>query len=471
MISELYHKIFLGFISIALICFLSAIVFESYVFFALPFVLIFGYILILDYKLIYLLLFMCIPFSIEYYSPAGIGLDIPTELLMLLLTGIGFVVFAQNIKNISIDYIKHPICYLIILHVCWIFISSITSTNQLISFKFFLAKIWYVVPFYFLSLHLLHKNKDIYKLLKLVSISLTIAILFVMIKHYKLGLSFITINKAVSPIFRNHVNYAALIAVFAPFVWVLYQKTKNKIYLALLILSVIAVYFSYTRAAYVTMLLLPIIYYAIKFRFLKLGIWVGIISIPFIAFFFTKGNNYLNYAPEFEKTIMNYEFDDLLSATYKMEDLSTMERVYRWVAGGRMISDKPLMGFGPSTFYTNYKGYVITDFQTYVSDNPEKSGIHNYYLMTIVEQGILGFLIFLSLVVITLLIGNRIYFQTNNKNDKQIIMGTILSLISMLAILLINDLLEADKIGPFFFLCLALLTHYDLKLKNQLKEK
>lgn len=468
MINDLYHKIFLGFISIALICIFSAIILESYVILLAPFVLLFGYILIMDYKLIYLLLFICIPFSIEYYAPNGIGIDLPTELLMLILTGIGFIKFAQNANKISIDYIKHPISYVIILHVCWIFISSITSTNQLISFKFFLAKIWYVVPFYYLSLHLLNKNKDIYKLLKLVSISLTLAILFVMVKHYKLGLSFITINKAVYPIFRNHVNYASLIAVFTPFVWVLYQKTKNKIYVALMILSVIAVYFSYTRAAYVTVLLLPVIYYAIKFRFLKLGVWIGVISIPFIVFFFTKTNNYLNYAPEFEKTIMNYEFDDLLSATYKMEDLSTMERVYRWVAGGRMISDRPIMGFGPSTFYTNYKGYVVTDFQTYVSDNPEKSGIHNYYLMTVVEQGIIGFIIFLALIVITLLIGNRIYFQTKDKNDRQIIMGSILSLITILAILLINDLLEVDKIGPFFFLCLAFLTHYDLKIKKQI---
>ena len=53
-------------------------------------------------------------------------------------------------------------------------------------------------------------------------------------------------------------------------------------------------------------------------------------------------NNYLRFNPQYEKTISHQRFDKLLTATYKMEDISTMERLYRWVAGVQMIQDKPL---------------------------------------------------------------------------------------------------------------------------------
>ena len=49
-----------------------------------------------------------------------------------------------------------------------------------------------------------------------------------------------------------------------------------------------------------------------------------------------------------------------------------------------------------SNFYPNYQARTVRSFTTYVSDNPERSGIHNYYLMTAVEQGIPGLLVYLD---------------------------------------------------------------------------
>jgi O-antigen ligase len=100
----------------------------------------------------------------------------------------------------------------------------------------------------------------------------------------------------------------------------------------------------------------------------------------------------MDFAPNFERTITHTEFDNLIEATYKLEDISSMERVYRWMAGIEMIKDRFWFGFGPGTFYSNYKAYSISRFQTYVSDNPDQSGIHNYFLMTWVEQGFIGFI-------------------------------------------------------------------------------
>jgi O-antigen ligase len=116
-------------------------------------------------------------------------------------------------------------------------------------------------------------------------------------------------------------------------------------------------------------------------------------------------NRYISYSPDYEKTITQKKFNDLLNATYKLEDISTIERFYRWVAGYYMVKERPLLGFGPASFYSEYHSYVDRHFTTYVSNNPEHSSIHNYYLMTAVEQGIPGLLILLVLMITVLLIG------------------------------------------------------------------
>ena len=68
-----------------------------------------------------------------------------------------------------------------------------------------------------------------------------------------------------------------------------------------------------------------------------------------------------------------------------------MERLYRWVAGTRMTADKSILGFGPGNFYDYYKPFTLgTQFTTYVSENRDRSTVHNYLLMTAVEQGIPG---------------------------------------------------------------------------------
>ena len=111
----------------------------------------------------------------------------------------------------------------------------------------------------------------------------------------------------------------------------------------------------------------------------------------------------------------------------------------------------------------------VTSFTTYVSDNPERSGIHNYYLMTLVEQGIVGLLIYLALVFYALIRGEAIYANAKSQRDKQIVMMAMLCIIIISVMQLINDLVETDKVGPFFFMSLAILVNLDLKHRRSLR--
>ena len=104
----------------------------------------------------------------------------------------------------------------------------------------------------------------------------------------------------------------------------------------------IGIYFSYTRAAYVAILLALGAFVVIRLRLMKAALGIAVIAVAlFFSHLYTQ-NNYLQYAPDYNKTITHKDFGNLLEATAKGEDISTMERVYRWVAGFQMIKEEPI---------------------------------------------------------------------------------------------------------------------------------
>ncbi len=431
-------------------------------FFAIPILLVAALILLRNFEWAYYCYFLLVPFSVEVELPGGLATDLPTEPFMWFLTGVGTLLFIHRLDKISFSKYQSPITLILLLHLLWIGISILFSTHTLISFKWFLAKLWYIIPFYFGAFHFLYNNEQFIKVLKFTFWPLMVAVLWVLKRHYGYDFSFDTSNIVVYPIFRNHVNYASAVVLFLPFVWLLYTSSRQSfykwIYALCFIILVIAVYYSYTRIAILCLPIGLITYFIIRYRLIKWAMIGAFILFFAIVSFFVTENRYVNFAPDFEKTITHTDFDNLLDATYKLEDISTMERVYRWVAGGHMIKEKPLFGFGPGTFYSNYQDYTIRIFETYVSDNPDQSGVHSYYLMTAIEQGIIGFIIFIALIFTILQTGEKVYNNCKNPDTKNSIVASIICIVIILVINLINDTLEVDKIGPFFFTSMTIIS-------------
>ena len=352
------------------------------------------------------------------------------------------------------------------LHLFWIGITALNAGEKIISLKFLLAKIWYIATYYFLAGLLLKTEKDIKIFFKWVFIPLLLTVIIVMIRHALTGFSFVEINFVLNPFYRNHVNYAAILVVFFPFLWYAPGWTKRYSWKWWTLVGCIgfflaAIYFSYTRAAYVSLLIAVGAYFIIRLRLMKEVIGATLIMSTLGLNYVTQHNKYLEFSPDFNKAIAHKKFDNLMEATAKGEDISTMERVYRWVAGMHMVAEKPLMGFGPGNFYPYYSQYTVNSFTTYVSNNPEQSGIHCYYLMTAIEQGIIGLIIFLLLCFTVLLKGEQLYHQTSSKAKRRLVLMVTLSLIIIGALLLINDMVETDKVGSFFFMGMAILVNLE----------
>ena len=419
----------------------------------------------------FLLLFLVLPLSWEQEFSNGFSSDIPTEPLMIFLLGVTIIFIIRNLHRINSVLLLHSISLILLAHYGWHWISTIFSESAFVSLKFTLAKTWYIGTFYFLAVILLRNTSLYRRLFKVVLIPLFVVTLIILWRHYQEGFSFESANFVMAPFFRNHVTSAAMMSVFLPFVIYLLVTTEKFVHRGFYILSILVllagIYFSYTRAAHISVLLSVCVWPVLHWRLTKVALGVGLIAMCLFVSSLVEDNKYLEYAPDFETTISHSSFEDLVSATYEGKDISTMERVYRWVAGMQMVYDNPMLGFGPGNFYNFYKRYTVTNFRTYVSDNPEKSGVHCYYLMVIIEQGIIGLIIFLALIMMALITLEKLYHGATTLKERKLVIVLAMSFTVIVLFQIINDLIETDKVGAFFFLILAAITILDLKQKGQ----
>lgn len=439
----------------------------NYFLLAVPAVLLLAVAVVADLKKVFFLLVACVPLSTEMVLPNGFGTDIPTEPLMIGLMGVALVLFLGRFGQLRAAPFKHPITVLLLVHIFWVYFTTLQSDLVFTSLKFSLAKTWYVAVFYFLALYLLQKASDFRTLFWWVFWPLVATVAFVMVRHAGSGFAFDQVHKVLHPFQRNHVSYAATIAWFMPIIWYLTGTFPRRSWKWILLVLVgcwllVADYLSYTRAAYVALMLAAGSYFLIRLRLMRVALGIGLLGVIVFAAFLLSSNRYLDYAPNYDTTTSHQDFGNLLEATAKGEDISTMERVYRWVAAIQMSQKSPITGFGPGNFVAFYQSYAVSSFRTYVSRNEEKSGVHSYFLLLLVEQGWPGLFFFLALSVYIFWKGEAIYHSSPTRDRKRLTMGLLMSLVVIYAFLIINDMIETDKVGTIFFLCVAGLVRIDL---------
>lgn len=450
------------------LCFILAYTMDIYALALIPFVFP-GILLVSAYpKIVFAGLFITIPFSQHVPVFMGLSTELFSEQIMWLLCIMAVIAFLIKGKQWNYVYLVHPITLLLLLHLIWTFFTSVLSVDHVISIKFLLAKTWFVIALFGAGLYFF-RSRDMWKVFFWCTyLALMAIILFLLFRHAQEGFSFESINRVISPLFSNHVYYAVVLVLFHPFLFMAIQWYKRFsiawwLIVIGMILFPVAIVLSYTRAAMLVMLAFPFIYLGLRLKLLKWGMIAGLIVMAVIVAGLIKENKYLEYAPEYSKTISHEEFGNLLEATYAGKDISTMERVHRWVAAYQMIKENPYYGFGPGTFPSIYKSHALNMFSTYVSDNKEQSGIHNYYLMIAVEQGIPGLIIFIILFYFVIAYGEKVYHRVTDKFSRQILSTFLVSFVGLIILNLINDLIEVDKMASYFFWTMVAIILIDLR--------
>ena len=469
---------FYAFAAMSLVSVLLAFALDITFLMAVPALLLVICFTILNYKAFYFILMAMLPCSIEYSFPNGLSTDLPTEPLMVGLTMVtlGLLLFRKTM--LPKKFVSSPLVIILMVHLFWILICAINSDMPVFSFKIFLAKVWYILPFTILTGIVMRKASDIKTLFWCIFIPLTVLVIVTMLRHgllYHFG--FQEVNKCVTPYFRNHVNYAAMMSIFFPFIlWAVSWYRKNtfthKLLLFFVLLYVVAIYLSFTRTAMLAVIGMVPFYFIIRFRIMRLAVGGLIMFMGIGISWLMYDNHYLQFAPTYNETIYHDDFSSHVSSTLAGKDASSMERVYRWVAAVKMSRERPWMGVGPGNFNNYYKSYTVLDFETYLSDNEERSTVHNYYLFMLSEQGWIGLIIFLVLTFAVFIYGEQIYFKMSSRENKRAVMILLLVMFSIIINLLLSDMLESDKVGPFFFMVISLLVLFDtgaLSMKTESK--
>jgi len=422
--------------------------------------------LLTRWQWLYYALFLTLPFSREIELSSGLSLDVPSEPLMLALLGcvpLALLLGPGSLSQLPRREWRHPLLVLPLVMLAWAALDIYFSTNTVKSFKYVLAKCWYLVPFLLGSLVLLRRPADFWRLAACYVAAAVVSLAWVLPRHAGIGFSFARVNWAIQPFYLNHVIYATTLALLLPLAGGLAAQaptpTRRRWWLAAGVVLLFGLITSYTRASWLSLPVAGIFYWVLRLRLTRVVLLGVALAAAGSAAYFVSSSNFMRFAPDYEKTIWHGgNLAAHLESTYKFQDVSGMERVYRWVAAARMIADKPLVGSGPATFYPEYKRYTVSGFRTYVSNNLEHSTAHNYFLLLLAEQGVPGFVLFCALVATALLTAERLYHASAQRPDvRRVVLAVSLSLVIILCHLFLNELVEVDKIGSVFFVALAML--------------
>lgn len=421
---------------------------------------------------LFYMLVLVMPISMEYEF-GGLGLDLPSEPLLIGMALLSTFWFLSNNKK-AFRLLTHPLTFTVFAHLMWVYCCIISSSNTLVSLKYALSKSWYIIGSLVGAYWIVYNPERLYSVLWCL-IAMTFATIFVInIEHGLEGFTFDSIGAACNPLYRNHVIYGVFLVMVLPFLFVMRKQTRPKS-LHRLVVDVIlfsffwSIYFSYTRGAWLALPVMLFVWFCVRYKLLRILYPLGVVAGVMFFIYMADDYRYLQYAPEYENTIYHDELTDHLSATFEGKDMSTMERFHRWIAAFRIFSENPIMGVGPNTFVDVYKPYTSTSFETYISENEERSTVHNYFIYVLAEQGIIGLLVIVLMVGTFFIYGERTFHLIKDPTYKYLYLACILAGASFWLNSLFSDLLEANKVAPMFFFCIAWmirLEYWDKKTAN-----
>lgn len=446
---------------------------------AIPFLGIGIYWMFTDLKSFYWLFILSIPFSVQIYlAGRSLSTTLPDEPLMWIFVGITGLLWAHNKELLPKWYVNHPLFLIIILQFIWLVISVIYSLNHFYSIKFLLAKIWFLNAFIIFPAWIISQPKDLKRMVTLFTVPIVLHSFFVFAYHYSLDFGFVASNKVVHPFYFNHVDYSTILSCIFPILIATYRLGRDKFnfFIKVVLVSIIlfmlpAIYFASARAAILAIVFAMLIWAGLKYKFAKWILPLGLSLVVLIFSLLIHNNNYLSLRPDKNENASQETFVEAITGMFSGKDMSSMERIYRWIASVRMVPEHPVTGVGPNNFYDHYKNHTVSSFETWVSDNPERSTTHNYFLFLLVEQGIPAMLLYGVLVIMFFSRCQKLYHQTERR-DYQIYVTTIAMVMAANFVNnFFSELIETHKVGAVFYLNIASLIIVDRWIQLEKKNK
>ncbi|MGN6477144.1 MAG: O-antigen ligase family protein [Flavipsychrobacter sp.] len=443
-----------------------------------PFAFLFVLLMGINWKMAYWVFLFTIPVSVFVsFANDTLSTTVPDEPIMwlfLLLTGI---LIARRPDVLEKSWLSNPIVLLIVLQYVWLFIPVLYSHKPLLSLKFLAAKTWFLASFFLLPMFIFKEKKDFRTAFLVMLVPFLATVVIIMARHAAIGFNFRRIQVAIGTIYVNHVDYSTVMSMFFPLLCIALPLTKGKslvlrgIILLIILFLLPAIYLTYARAAILAIAFAAVVGIAIRYKLANyiMPAFYGVLALLMV--YMVHNYKLMDFRPDYEHTFMRKKFTDHLIATFKGQDMSSMERLYRWIAAVRMSKDEPITGYGPNTFIYYYKPYAVQSFKTYVSRNLEHSTTHNYYLYMLVEQGWPAMILYAILVMVVIAEGQRTYHRFKDRFYKYCTLGVVMMFCAGFINNFFSELLENHKVGGMFYIGLAALVMLSTKSKQLEKEE
>lgn len=441
--------------------------------FSIPALIFFGYLFIFQFRRFYYLTIFITPLSISLKDVGGgLGISLPNE-LMVFAVFLGAVALSIREKLFSRKMLRHPVSILVFLSLGWTFITIFPSESYTVSVKQLIARIVYIFVFFVFSGYLFRKPREIVRFIGLYVAGFVPVMIFSLYQMGKYGFSQIYSPAMSEPFYDDHTIFGACIAMMIPVIIAVRKNFKNgqsilprfgKWATLLLFLFFFAVLFSYSRAAWLSLIVAFSTWLAFRWRLGPEIIVGGLVILVGTVLLFKE--------PIYERMASNRSGgnESLIAHAETITDLerdqSNLERINRWSCAVRMYRERPVFGFGPGTYEKNYGSFQVTSQLTRISTfDGDRGDAHSEYLTALSEQGLPGFILFVGLIISLIFTGMRVAYRGSSPEIQTLGLGIFLGMMTYFFHGAVNSFLDLDKAAILFWSFSGMLVALDIYSK------
>jgi len=340
--------------------------------------------------------------------------------------------------------------------------------------KVFISRLWYLVAFYFVAIQFFQNSRNIRRFIWVYMIPLSLIVVVISFRHVSLGLfDQKASNAAVDPFFNDHTLYGAITALFIPVAAGYLIRSPLRLWgkigsFAVLIILLAGLLFSYSRAAWISLVVAILVFITvilkIRARIIFLGLGILVIALMM------AGKNISMKMEKNNQDSSNNLAEHVQSISNISTDASNLERLNRWSCALRMWVKKPLFGWGPGTYMFQYAPFQKESQKTIISTNYGDAGnAHSEYLGPLSEMGLPGGLAMLALVVVSVITAMKVYKKETLPEMKMLSLVLLLGLVTYFLHGVMNDFLDTDKASAGVWGFMAILVALDLKREKTKK--
>lgn len=314
-----------------------------------------------------------------------------------------------------------------ILFIYWVYISlnSFFSENAVSSLKTSILYLRFIL-YPFIIVNLVIHNKNFLKLFLISTIILLVILFFDGVIEYFFGSNLLGYEKyevgRVASLFHDEYIYGTFfLKLFFPISAIIYhlsEPNKKKIFfLSIYLLCLFCIFISGDRTPLMLFAVSSIVIFLIFKTKILYKIIFGLFVITFFTSFLMMNSNL--YERLINRTLVEFGNekaiekvnDRLTKFTYNEREITFMPQHQTYfIIAINMFKDKPFFGQGTRSYkkLSCEKKYVINQFSC--SSHP-----HNYYLQSLSENGLFGFLfLFIPFLYISLILILEIFIKKNS---------------------------------------------------------